>query len=101
MQQGYLNILQYKYSIHYDRLIPVGSGGAEDTEEEGMDSNRGTKLLKAVGMRTRRHCLAGYLMMWRNLVKCCGCDGGVVWFCRKTSLGRQLMKLLGVKCYCL
>ena len=56
MQQGYLNILQYKYSIHYDRLTPVGSGGAEDTEEEGMDSNRGTKLLKAVGMRTRRHC---------------------------------------------
>ena len=25
--------------------------GADDTEEEGMDSNRGTKLLEAVGMR--------------------------------------------------
>ena len=56
MQQGYLNILQYKYSIHDDRLAPVSSGGAEDTEEEGMDSNRGTKLLAAVDMRTRRHC---------------------------------------------
>ena len=57
MQQGYLNILLYKYSIHCNRLALVGSGGAEDTEEEGMDSNRGTKLLPAVGMRTRRHCL--------------------------------------------
>lgn len=30
--------------------------GAEDVQEEGMDSSRGTKLLAAVGVRTRRHC---------------------------------------------
>lgn len=30
--------------------------GAEDIEEEGMASNRGTKFLVPVGVRTRRHC---------------------------------------------
>lgn len=61
----------------------------------GPDSNK----LKISNKTARHVALAGYLMMWRNLVKCCRCDGGVVWFCRKTSLGRQLMKFLGVKCY--
>lgn len=49
-------------------MAPVGSGGAgpsgaEDIEEEGMASNRGTKLLVAVGVRTRRHCPGTELLL--------------------------------------